>query len=390
MGYQDYLDVFEATRNQYNVMALVGNGFDIQALATLGESTDTKYESFYHFLKYRNFDASNRILERMESLRKEGSKDWSDIEQAVGHLIEIDRVGSDDVATDLRKIQCEFSNFLDQNATPDVLSRLGEVMVANGLTMTSFTEFLGDIDDNDEYSKMRLVQRLDIGDVFNFKFINFNYTTLLDNFVYLDQRQFDPHPFMRSDRNVEFHPNPRGHAGGKERREFHMVSYLVSDVVHPHGIQYTPRSLLFGIDEVDDPGANLLSKPYWAQNRVKYGDLFSTTDLFIIFGCSLGETDRWWWRAIIDALMGNDDADLILYWRRSANEAGLTASDLRTRLAIAAGWDADPATIKSLEEKVRVVLYDDSTERAWLNTNPARIPSWKIRDYSQGAEELAD
>ena len=363
--YEDYRARFRESRNQYNIMALVGNGFDIQALFGLDAPTDTRYVSFYHFLKYRKFDPENRILERMERLRDLGAENWSDVENAIDELHTVDRVKPDDIAKDVMDVQREFAKFLDQVATPDVLSRLGESAVANKLTMTSFMEFLGDIDDADEYSKMRLPKRLNIGDLFNFKFINFNYTTLLDDFVYLDQTQFDPHPYKSSDRNSNFHPNPLGHRDAPERQSFYMASYLVSDVVHPHGVQYTPRSLLFGIDEVADAGARRLSKPYWAQNKVKYEELFLKTDLFVIFGCSLGETDRWWWRAIIDGLLENDDADLILYWRRGASETSLTAAELRTKFAQAAGYGLAADVIAALEERARIVLYDDATERAW-------------------------
>lgn len=153
----------------------------------------------------------------------------------------------------------------------------------------------------------------------------------------------------------------------------------MSDVVHPHGIQYTPRSLLFGIDEAAG-NARRLSKPYWAQNSVKYEALFPETDLFIIFGCSLGATDRWWWRAIIDGLRANEDADLILYWRRGAHDATLTADELRARFSDAAGYGAaDAGTLALLREKLRVVLYEDSSERAWLNTNSLTAPSWAQR-----------
>lgn len=155
-----------------------------------------------------------------------------------------------------------------------------------------------------------------------------------------------------------------------------MVSYLVSDVVHPHGVQHTPRSLLFGIDDVDDAGVKRLSKPYWAQNKVKYGDLFQKTDMFIIFGCSLGETDRWWWRSILDGLLSNKDADMVLYWRRGTSESDLAVSDLRSKFAAAAGYAEKVGVSEALEERARVVLYDDFTERAWLNTNPGTVPSW--------------
>lgn len=357
-------------------MALVGNGFDIQALSVLSSPSDTRYESFYHFLKFRKFDPDNRIVQQMECLRRVGSKDWSDVENAIDRLHSVEGVSPDRIAADLKEIQQEFANFLDQVATPDVLSRLGEAAATNKLTTISFTEFLGDIDDPEEYNKMMLPQRLDIGDVFNFKFVNFNYTSLLDDFVYLDQDQYEPHPYESSDRNSSFHPNPRGHVGARERAGFHMVSYLVSEVVHPHGIQTTPRSLLFGIDEVPERRARKLSKPYWAQNDLKYRDLFPQTDMFIVFGCSLGETDRWWWRSIVDGLSENDVADLILYWRRGPDDVGITSDDLRTKLARAAGYESDLKVLGMLEEKVRVVLYDDTTPRAWLNTSPTSVPSW--------------
>ncbi len=288
MAYEDLRDKFADARSQYNIMALVGNGFDIQAISSLGAPTDTRYESFYHYLKYRRFDSTNRILLKMETLRDQCAENWSDVESAVGELTSVDGVRPDEVAADLKEVQREFSSFLDQVATPDLLARLGEAAVVRRQTITSFTEFLGDIDDAVEYNKMRLPWRLDIGDVFNFKFVNFNYTTLLDDFVYLDQAQFDPHPHKWSDRNIEFHPNPRGHRGAKERQSFRMVSYLVSDVVHPHGIQYTPRSLLFGIDD-SDGAARKLAKPYWAQNKVRYEGLFPQTDLFI---AATTEVDR--------------------------------------------------------------------------------------------------
>ena len=381
MSYEDFTSRFADVRTQHNVMALVGNGFDIQALSGLRSPTDTRYESFYHYLKYRKFDTSNKILERMENLRGI-AENWSDIEAAIGDLLTVEHVSPSEIAADLKDVQREFSNFLDQVATPDILAHLGERAVSNKSSMISFTEFIGDIDDPDEYYKMRLPRRINIGDLLNFKFVNFNYTTLLDDFVYLDQTQFDPHPYKWSDRNINFHPNPLGHPASAahpdfhpERGSFYMASYLVSEVIHPHGIQYTPRSLLFGIDEA--PGeAQRLAKPYWAQNEVKYGPLFSKTDLFIIFGCSLGDTDRWWWRAIVEGLLANEQADLILYWRRGPDEAALSAAKLRKKFAAAAGHDGDPNVLALLGERVRVVLYDDATERAWLNTNASAPPSW--------------
>lgn len=373
MGYKSFAGKFDDVRIQYNIMAIIGNGFDIQVLSDLGSPVDTRYESFYHYLKYRKFSASNCILRKMEQLHESGAANWSDLEGAIGDLLDRDKVAAEDVTKDLKEMQREFSKFLDQVATPDLLANLGDLSVANSWTIGNFTSFLGDVTDPDEYGKMILPTRLNIGDLFNFQFVNFNYTTLLDDHVYLDQVQFDPHPYQQSDRNINFRPNPRGHSSGKERGGFRMVSYLVSDVVHPHGVQYTPRSLLFGIDSAQGPALKL-TKPYWAQNEAKYGELFADTDLFIIFGCSLGETDGWWWRAVARALVEQRNSELMIYWRRSADESGLTDTDVRDRFAAVAGSDAKLEAV--LIDKMRVILYDDATERAWLNTNQANAPHW--------------
>ena len=375
MGYRDLSRKFNAARNQYNILAIVGNGFDIQALSNLASPVDTRYESFYHYLKFRKFNDSNLLLQKMEHLRSAGAANWSDVEGAIGDLLDNDMAAPVAVARDLKEIQREFSNFLDQVATPDILANLGDLSVAHQWTITSFTRFLGDIADPDEYNRMLLPRRLDIGDLFNFQFVNFNYTTLLDDYVYLDQIQFDPHPFQQSDRNIEFRPNPRGHPGAREHGGFRMVSYLVSDVVHPHGVQTTPRSLLFGIDSATG-SAQRLTKPYWAQNEVKYGDLFPDTHLFIIFGCSLGETDGWWWRSIAKTLLEESESELIIYWRRAPHEGGITDQDIRNKFANVAGGHGIAELSAILAAKARVVLYDDTTERAWLNTNQSTARSW--------------
>ena len=55
MPYDNLKEKFNDVKRQHNIMALVGNGFDIQALSDLGAPSDTRYESFFHYLKYRRF-----------------------------------------------------------------------------------------------------------------------------------------------------------------------------------------------------------------------------------------------------------------------------------------------------------------------------------------------
>lgn len=383
MPYTDYTTKVNDARRQHNIMVLVGNGFDIQALSDLKVRGDTKYTSFYYFLKSRSFNTHNLIYAQMSELEADGAENWSDVEGAIDQL---NRAGTP-VATitdAMHEIQSEFARFLDQLVTPSTLAQLNDRTVAYKMTLASFVEFLGDLVDPVEYSRMIFPASVDIGDIYNFLFINFNYTSLLDNYLYLDKTQFVPHPYIHSDRQTSFHPNPRGHnvtlLGPRmtcERQDFSAASYLATDILHPHGTQSTPRSLLFGIDpREDDETARELSKPYWAQNERKYADLFPDTNLFIIFGTSLGSTDRWWWLNILSTLQRQDAQrpDILIYWYNDSGTA--TPASVRDRLIEASGLPATDELLQAVTAHVRIILYDNTTPRAFLNTNPDRVPDW--------------
>jgi len=378
MGHRNYRDAgFSQPGRQHNVMAFVGNGFDIQVMRDYESPVDTKYTSFYHFLKLRSFDADNPILQEMESLRDAGKEDWSDVEGVVGDLLAKKRVRPDDLTGALREMQGEFSEFLSLAVPSTLLTRLGADSMDNDLAIKSLAGFLGDLEP-EEYLRTRFPGNVGNFDIYNFVFINFNYTPLLDDFVYLDQKQFDPLPYKTVDRNFVFKGNPNRVEGALVRPGDTFSSYVMSEVIHPHGHQSIPRSLLFGIDEPPQRGGNQdqalrLAKPFWAQNDRRYEHLFEDTELFIVFGCSLGESDRWWWRRIAESLGqdrqrfdygGGYQAELIIYWHNGGPQQ-LTAQEVRKRFLEA----ADMTAPSDVEDFIHVVLHEPWTDRSWLNTS---------------------
>lgn len=123
MGYDIYTkDQFKNLRVQHNIMALVGNGFVIQVMNDYQRPSDTRYEAFYHYLKFRDFDERNLIFAEMNKLRKiaeqdrvgsdtKDAKNWSDLEATIGKLLDTGEHSPDEVYTSLRQIQREFSVF---------------------------------------------------------------------------------------------------------------------------------------------------------------------------------------------------------------------------------------------------------------------------------------
>lgn len=370
-GYVSYSrDTFTKLNKQHNIMVLVGNGFDIQVLREYGQPVDSRYSSFYYHLKMRDFDPSNRLLIHMEEALGDGRENWSDIEAAVAEAVQQRRHLPQEIFVDLQAMQAQFAEFLQDVVPNRLLSDLGADAVANGWSIKSLSEFLRDIKDSETFKDMRFPSNAAAHyGLFNFLFVNFNYTTLLDNYVFLDQVQFDPRKWLTVDTNFSFKNDPSGHLHPSNATDAGQSGYVVTEVVHPHGVLSTPRSLLFGIDAEDDydkrkNSDNHLKKPYWAQTNVRFRRHFTQTDLFIIFGCSLGESDGWWWRNIVQAVI-DGDAEVIIYRRR---EVGLTVQSVKDVFLKVAGFDHSSADQAELESNIHVIVYEDSDDRVFLST----------------------
>lgn len=368
MGYRKYSRTdLRKLNQQHNIMALVGNGFDIQVLRDYGGPSDTRYETFYSYLNYRNFDRSNLIYEKMGDLRKIGEHNWSDLEFGINRMVMEDKVNPGEVFESLQDIQREFSIFLNEVASSELLNKLGDKVMTDELSVRSLSGFMYDIPNEESYRRLRFPQNTDHYDLFNFLFINLNYTALLDGYTYLDQNQFDPRPHKTVDTNFRFYPNPRGFKYGSHNDGTRWSTYVASEVVHPHGYQDIPRSLLFGIDGMGTSPAQTnslskLEKAYWAQSESKFQHLFLETRLFIIFGCSLGQTDGWWWRNICQTLKSNPDSELIIYWWYQIGNK--PSEDLIRQKFI----DVANETDRSVAEKIHVIVYSNHDKRIWLST----------------------
>ena len=374
---------------QINIMALFGNGVDIQLMEYLGSSYRTSYQNFYKYLCYKNFDKDNMIFQKMTEDKKDNEKDpnikknWSDFENS---LIEIfNQPGWLDIeklANDFTQFQIEFSNFLNEIITPNMLARLGNDSTEKGIALNSFTRFLGDLD-TENFNKLAFPRKTKHYFLFNWEILNFNYTSMLDNILLLDKGQFDPHPHILADTQILFYPNPKdipapgylaisvdGSWGRLSDLDFNKdtcySSYLITNITHPHGYQNIPKSMLFGFDneeQIEGKKKRFLAKnflkPYWAQNDKKYKSYFNNTDLFILYGLSLGDSDFWWWNNILNSL-SETDSELIIYNYNSNNESD---NDTINRfIDVAKEKPLSPKDIDKLHQKIAVVQYNSETK----------------------------
>lgn len=307
---------FSALREQHNILALVGNGFDISVLNKYGygklKGKSTSYKGFFDYITYFNLSSDSNILyKKMKEEKQKESKNRSNFEKIILDLHNSDEIDYEKIENDIDNFQNLFTKFLNDLVNSDVLLKLNSDVKEKKLALQSLGHFMNDL--NIDADKLEFSKGTCHYDLFNYVFVNFNYTSLLENYLYLDKSQFDPHEYKTVDTNFRFYLDTK-----TDKKDTKWSSYILSEVIHPHGIQDIPRSILFGIDLPEfDEGISKekrLVKSYWAQYNVKYQSYFNETNLFIIFGMSFGKNDAWWMDNIFDAILNIDrNVELIIY-----------------------------------------------------------------------------
>lgn len=353
---------------QHNIMILVGNGFDMGITSAVDPSqTVCSYSNFYRFVMDKGMDDKTCcIYPTMKTRKMSGDESWADFERIISSLIDCDDFYDDDVdwiERDIETVQNHFSEFLNQNVTADLLIKIGELSENELLSKQGMSKFLGDLDVEDS-KVIEFPHNTNHYHLFNYLFVNFNYTQLLDNYIYLGKKQFVPSKYHTVDTNFEFYPDPcRKSFDSLEINPYRSLtsysSYLIYDIIHPHGFQDVPRSILFGADksfEFNQAKRNLI-KPYWAQCDRKYSDYFDDCELFVIFGMSLSETDSWWLDKIYDSLRDNQ-AELIIYYY--CKDGRITKGDIKNKFIKACVRHGDDKDRHSVTERIYVVLHSDN------------------------------
>ena len=377
MGYNIYTNQeFKELANdgQINIMALFGNGVDIQLMEYLKSPYRTSYQNFYNYLCYKNFDKDNIIFQKMTEDKKDNEnnsnikQNWSDFENSLIEIFnENNYINEARLTNDFNHFQVEFSNFLNDIITPNMLAQIGNDSSKSELAISSFQKFLADLDESN-FRKLSFPSKLYHYKLFNWEILNFNYTSMLDNILVLDKEQYDPHPWPHADRQISFAANPNNftndHCSWDSSTYF--SSYLMTNITHPHGYQNVPKSMLFGFDNenqitnVDNRNkAKNFLKPYWAQNDKKYKSYFNNTDLFILYGLSLGDSDFWWWNNILNSLL-ETDSELIIYNYNSNNESD--SETINRFIDVAKKVQLTAEDIEKLHKKIAVVQYDSKSK----------------------------
>lgn len=269
-----------------NILYIIGNGFDI------AQGLKTSYSDFYRWYQSQLMPFNKAIRD----LRRDISKDhetWADMELGLGqYTANVNPEDIDKVYYDLSDSLREYLKNEQRRYNPS--ERVKELIKKD--LLTPYTTLLeGDKVALKEFKrKKNRVGETDVIDI-----ITLNYTDSLEkNFNVADSK-------------------PLG--------TFLSGSAILGNILHAHGDLST--TLIMGVNDSsqlsneefknNEDICDLLIKPQTCSTIRAYvprqcEELIQNADLIIIFGVSLGETDKKWWELVAQRIIHND-ARLIIY-----------------------------------------------------------------------------
>ena len=113
-------------------------------------------------------------------------------------------------------------------------------------------------------------------------------------------------------------------------------------------------------------------KPYWIENNSNYEKYLNESNLYIVFGHSIGESDRYWWKSISDNLK-NKKAELIIY-NFTYNDTNEEKMKIKFKFLVAAGWEEEE-TISDVLKSIFVVNFNPDKPRYAFNVDASNLKS---------------
>ena len=277
---------------------IVGNGLDLSL------KLNTSYKAFYEYVKKHKLHPNNSIYKAIE---KESPEWWADFELGLGRftntieaVTEKERVKwSQTLNDELDEIKRDLKSYVREQ------NKLADEHIPNiQFTKESFYAGL----ETGQIANIR--QRIPVGSTSAIRFVSLNYTDVLEKI------------FPRVGRAI---------AG--------LDYYIPSPVHHIHGS--IDRKISLGVNDetqlssyIDNVEKGFLIKPELIRmmndGRIEtLTQYINTSDIMVLFGVSLGATDRYIWNMVIEWLADSNRILVIHHYER-----GLDVSDLTERQAL--------------------------------------------------------
>jgi len=284
-----------------NITFFIGNGFDLN----LG--LKTKFSDVIN--EYLKIETNDTNIKKFQEEFKKDYKNWSDFEKALGEYTE--KFTPDNVNDLIAQIE-SFRNvlinkFKKEESRIDYENNEKEIV---SVVKQSLMEFNNNLPYEDKQDVSRFLQGSRDNSTFLYNFVSFNYTNVLDKFVEI----------INSD---------KGNIGSRSRTDT-RGSYIINDkiekIIHIHGT--LQDNFILGVDNIDQianitfkndadflwkivkPITNKELKKSNVEETIK---IISKSTIICIFGMSIGETDKTWWKLILSWLKSDLSKHLVIF-----------------------------------------------------------------------------
>ena len=265
---------------------MIGNGFD------LAQGLNTRYSDFYK-ARILNKELSGDMLTKLQSSIKDDIKSWADMEKRLGEFSsEMGSIEDVDVVYDFLKK--ELRDYL-QNEQERITIATEEAAI-NREKLLIPEKFLP------LESKDKIRTLIDRGSNIEIDAISFNYTDVFEKAIAYRGRPFEIRQTGASS-PVKLASVFKVH-GALDRE---MIMGVADEE------QITNKVLASDIDAQEvmvKPRTTALRRDYVCS---KCSSLIANADIIVMYGLSIGETDRNWWKQITDRLRVNGSVCLIVY-----------------------------------------------------------------------------
>ena len=299
-----------------NITFFIGNGFDLN----LG--LQTTYMDFYKFFE-KNASESNFILKclKMDKEQDEVSggegwiKNWSDLETQLGRLtnrfdeikegecdtVSVFQEGKSELVRLLKRyLQQEEKNFNINDYGDSIADKFKDSII------NFYKVETGDFSPKD-FDILHSTFLKTADKVYDYQFVDFNYTNILDCIIDVCGGQGTV---------INTHSS-----GAKKREE------KLGRVLHIHGTLNS--ELILGVNDETQLANELernnpdlldimiktrLNDQFGQKNTEEVKKLISNSIIICIYGMSIGETDKTWWKEIAAWLKKSEHHKLVIYY----------------------------------------------------------------------------
>ncbi len=268
------------------VTFLIGNGFDI------GLGLKTKYADFV--TAYLKQPSKTDVIVKLKKAINQDADFWGDAELAFGKL-PFSTFGKDSHEV-LKECIADFSGSLS-----DYLRRESQRLHMPGKNIQSlFPEYLCSYYQSlVDYAKLNELGRMKQFKVLTVNIINFNYTESIDKLLFSSDKMTLP---GWGNVQVNFRPVCHVH-GALSTRHTRLFGVNMASQITDAALSAASRRLLVKSDVDRMAGCGL-------ERAAKH--MIDESDTVIIFGMSLGETDKLWWEYLVQYLKYNENHRICL------------------------------------------------------------------------------